>query len=368
MIKSWEYKAEYEHEKEEILAAVEEVLNSGCLILGSKVKKFEQDFADYCGTRYGVGVDNGTNAIFLALKALGIGENDEVITVSNTAVATVSAIVSAGAIPVFVDIEEDTFLMDTHKIERLITAQTKCILPVHLFGQCVDMDEVNRIAKQYRLRVIEDCAQSHGATYKNRKAGSMSDIAATSFYPTKILGTYGDGGMVLTNDEELYSKLTRLRFYGMDATGHALVHGYNCRLDEIHAAILLKKLRHIENYISQRRLLADHYNLLLKNTDLVLPVEKLDRKHAYYLYVVRHAKRDLVLSELKKKGIHLNIHYPRPIHMMDAYKNLHYKTGDLPVTERIANEIFSLPLYPSFSLEKLQVVTDSLQEIMTKIQ
>jgi len=241
LIKGWDYIAEYENEKEEIHSAIEEVLTSGCLVLGDKVKQFETKYANYCEVKFGVGVDNGTNAIFLALKALGIGENDEVITVSNTAVATVSAIVSAGASPVFVDVDETSFLMDTTKIEKAINSKTKCILPVHLYGQCVEMDEVNQIAKKYNLKVIEDCAQSHGATYNNSKAGSLSDIAATSFYPTKILGTYGDAGMVLMNNEDLYNKLLRLRFYGIDGLYNAIEHGYNSRLDEIHAAILLKK-------------------------------------------------------------------------------------------------------------------------------
>ena len=366
LIKGWEYLSEYENEKEEIHAAIEEVLSSGCLILGDKVKKFEADYAHYCEVKYGVGVDNGTNAIFLALKALGIGENDEVITVSNTAVATVSAIVSSGARPVFVDIEESSFLMDTTKIESVITSKTRCILPVHLFGQCVDMDEVNRIAKKYNLKVLEDCAQSHGATFKNHKAGSLSDIAATSFYPTKILGTYGDGGMVLTNNEELCNKLLRLRFYGMQETYNAVEHGYNCRLDEIHAAILLKKFNHLEDYINRRQYLANQYQLLLKGTSLILPFEIPERKHAYYLYVVRHAKRDLILEELKKMNIHLNIHYPRPIHTMEGYKNLNYKEDDFTVTEKAAKEIFSLPIYPSLTEEKQQFVADAINAIMIK--
>jgi dTDP-3-amino-2,3,6-trideoxy-4-keto-D-glucose/dTDP-3-amino-3,4,6-trideoxy-alpha-D-glucose/dTDP-2,6-dideoxy-D-kanosamine transaminase len=228
IIKGWEYWLEYENEKDEIHAAIQEVLNSGSLILGAKVKEFESKYANYCKVKYGVGVDNGTNAIFLALKAMGIGNNDEVITVSNTAVPTVSAIVSCGARPVFVDIDELSYLMDTTKIENALSSKTKCILPVHLFGQCVDMDEINRIAKLYHLKVLEDCAQSHGALYKDRKAGSCSDIAATSFYPTKILGTYGDAGMVMTNDEELYRRLRRLRVYGMEEKKNAEEHGKNC--------------------------------------------------------------------------------------------------------------------------------------------
>ncbi len=363
-LKGWDYLQEYEKEKEEILSAIEEVLASGHLILGSKVKKFEADYARYCEVKFGVGVDNGTNAIFLALKALGIGRNDEVITVSNTAIPTVSAIVSAGATPVFVDIDEASFLMDTTKIERAISSKTKCILPVHLFGQCVDMNEVNRIAKQHKLKVIEDCAQSHGAMYRGHKAGSLSDIAATSFYPTKILGTYGDGGMILTNKEEWYRILQRLRMYGMESTYNAVEHGYNCRLDEIHAAILLKKLGHIEDYLSIRRSLAESYNKLLKHTALQLPEELAYGKHSYYLYVVRHPQRDLIVEALKKKDIFLNIHYPCPIHLMQGYKYLNYKEGDLPVTEKIAKELFSLPIYPSFDKDSLHFVSEALHEVI----
>ncbi len=366
MIRGWDYLREYEEEKGEIFSAIEEVLTSGNLILGEKVKTFEARYADYCEFRYGVGVDNGTNAIFLALKALGIGENDEVITVSNTAVATISAIVTAGARPVFVDIEESSFLMDTSKIEDAVNSKTKCILPVHLFGQCADMDEINRIAKKYGLKVLEDCAQSHGAVYKNHKAGSLSDIAATSFYPTKILGTFGDGGMVLTNNEDLYKKMLRLRIYGMEQANYSTEHGYNCRLDEIHAAILLKKLNHLPEYLFKRRKLAERYNMLLNDTSLLLPVELDYGKHSYYLYVVRHSERDLILTELKNNDIFLNIHYPNPIHLMQGYNHLNYKQGDLPVTEKIAKELFSLPLYPSLNFEKQQYISDTIHEIMIK--
>jgi dTDP-3-amino-2,3,6-trideoxy-4-keto-D-glucose/dTDP-3-amino-3,4,6-trideoxy-alpha-D-glucose/dTDP-2,6-dideoxy-D-kanosamine transaminase len=363
-MKGWDYKREYEQEKHEILSAIEEVLGSGQLILGDKVKKFEATYARYCEVKFGVGVDNGTNAIFLALKALGIGRNDEVITVSNTAIPTVSAIVSAGATPVFIDIDEASFLMDTTKIERAISSKTKCILPVHLFGQCVDMNEVNRIAKQHNLKVIEDCAQSHGAMYRGHKAGSLSDIAATSFYPTKILGTFGDAGMVLTSDEELYKKLLRLRFYGMESTYYVVEHGYNCRLDEIHAAILLKKLDHIQDYLNKRRLLAQQYHTLLNDTGLILPAEMLYGKHSYYLYVVRHPQRDLIVEALKKKDIFLNIHYPCPIHLMQGYKYLNYKEGDLPVTEKMAKELFSLPIYPSFDDDKQHLLSEAIHEVM----
>jgi len=363
-IKVWDYIKEYHEEKKEILAAIEEVLESGWLILGQKVKTFENQYSEYCGVKYTVGVDNGTNAIFLALKAIGIGEGDEVITVSNTAIPTVSAIVSTGATPVFVDILEESFLMDTSKLEGLITDRTKCILPVHLFGQCADMDKINEISKKYNLFVIEDCAQSHGAIYKGKIAGSIGNLSTTSFYPTKILSTYGDGGAISTNDENLYKKLLRLRFYGAEKTYYAIEHGYNSRLDEMHAAILLTKLTKLDKYIARRRELAANYNILLKDSGLILPKEMEYGKHAYYIYVVRHEKRDFILEELKKNDILLNISYPWPIHTMSGYQYLGYKEGDLPITERMAKEIFSLPMYPSLTNEEQHIVCDRLKEIM----
>lgn len=366
-IKVWDYLNEYNKEKKEILAAIEEVLESGWLILGQKVKTFEEKYSEYCGVKYTVSVDNGTNAIFLALKAIGVGEGDEVITVSNTAIPTVSAIVSTGATPVFVDILEASFLMDTSKIENVITNRTKCILPVHLFGQCVDMDAVNRIATEHNLFVIEDCAQSHGAIYKGKIAGSMGHLSTTSFYPTKILSTYGDGGAISTNDDSLYKKLLRLRFYGAEKTYYAIEHGYNSRLDELHASILLTKLPKLNNYIARRRELAANYNILLKDSGLILPKEMDYGQHAYYIYVVRHEKRDFILEELKKNDILLNISYPWPIHTMTGYQCLGYKEGDLPVTEQMAKEIFSLPMYPSLSDEEQYKVCKCLLSIIDTI-
>ncbi len=357
MIKVWDYLKEYGDEKEEIQAAIESVLSSGWLILGEQVKAFEKAFAGYCGVSYGVGVNSGTDALFLALKALNIGPGDEVITVPNTAVPTVSAIVSAGAVPVFVDIDPHTYLMDTSLLEKAITAKTKCILPVHLYGQMVHMDEVNAVAQKYSLAVLEDCAQSHGAEFNRKKAGSLSTLAAFSFYPTKVLGGYGDGGMVVTDDEALYKKLLRLRFYGMEKTYYALEHGYNSRLDELHAAILLKKLTHLDAYIDRRRAIADRYDALLSGTPLVLPHRDPRGRHVFYLYVCRHAKRDEIISRLAQQKIFLNVSYPWPVHTMDAYRYLGYAEGSFPRTEAAAKEIFSLPMYPSLSEdEQLRVI------------
>lgn len=359
----WGYLKEYEETKEELLKAVTEVFESGTLILGQKVRDFEQAYSDYIGVKHGVGCDNGTNAIMLALKALEIGEGDEVITVSNTAIPTVSAIVSAGANPVFVDIDPETYLMDVTKIEAAITPRTKAIFPVHLYGQCVDMDPLLDIAKKHHLYVVEDCAQAHGSEYKGRKAGSMGDISTTSFYPTKILGGYGDGGMMSTNDETLAQRLRRLRFYGAETTYYANEHGYNSRLDELQAALLLTKLPKIEQYIHRRREIAALYQEGLKGTELILPKEASYGRHAYYLYVVRHPNRDEIIKKLRENNIHVNISYPWPIHTMKGYEYLGWKAGDLPETESAANEIFSLPMYPSLTNEEVARVIEVLRTL-----
>jgi len=366
-IKVWDYLSEYKSEKKEIEQAIEEVLTSGYLILGEKVKGFEEAFSSFCGVNFGIGVDNGTDALFLSLKALNIGEGDEVITVANTAVPTVSAITATGAKAVFVDVNPQTYLIDCDKIEAVISPRTKCLLPVHLFGQCADMRRINEIAEKFNLFVLEDCAQSHGAEFEGKKAGSMSDLAAFSFYPTKILGGFGDGGMVITNNSTLAEKLRRLRFYGMEKTYYSLEQGYNSRLDELHASILLKKLVHLDDYIARRRFLASEYDRKLQNTSLILPVESEGRKHAYYLYVVRHPERDTIIAELKKREIFVNISYPWPIHTMPGFSGLGYKQGDLPVTEKLANEIFSLPMYPSLTGNEQRDVVDSLLDILKQL-
>lgn len=360
----WSYLKEYAETKEEIKKAIDEVFESGILILGPKGKEFESEYAKYHSVKYGIGCDNGTNAIVLALHALGIGPGDEVITVSNTAIPTVSAIVTVGATPVFVDINPKTYLMDVTQIESVITDRTKCILPVHLFGQCVDMDVVLDIAKRHNLYILEDVAQGQGAEYKGRKAGSMGDISTTSFYPTKILGGYGDGGMVLTNSEVLNAKVRRLRFYGAEKTYYAIEHGYNSRLDEVQASILLTKLPKLDKYVARRREIAILYNELLADTDLILPTEADYGKHAYYLYVVRHPRRDEIMEKLRENDIFVNISYPWPIHTMTGYQYLGYKVGDLPETESAAKEIFSLPMYPSLTNEEIMIVSNVIHSII----
>ena len=363
----WAYLNEYAETKEEILKAVTDVFESGILILGPKGKEFEAEYAKYIGTEYAVGCDNGTNAIILGLKALGIGEGDEVITVSNTAIPTVSAIVTCGATPVFVDIDPKTYLMDVTKIEAAITPKTKCILPVHLFGQAVNMGPLMEIAKKHNLLVFEDCAQGQGTRYQGNIVGSIGNASSTSFYPTKILGGYGDGGMVNTNSKEVDAELRRLRFYGAEKTYYAIEHGYNSRLDEIHASILLTKLPKLEQYIDRRREIAGLYNELLADTGLTLPVEAGYGRHAYYLYVVRHPKRDIIMEKLRENNIFVNISYPWPIHTMKGYQYLGWKEGQLPETEAAAKEIFSLPMYPSLTNEQVKRVSEVLHIIMREI-
>jgi aminotransferase EvaB len=360
----WECVQEYEAERSEILAVVDGVFRSGRLILGPNVEKFEEEFAAYCGVEFGVGVDNATNGLFLALKALGIGAGDEVITVSNTAVPTVSAIVAAGAAPRFVDIERGTYLMDVSRIEQALTSRTRCILPVHLFGQMVDMKAVNDFARAHGLFVIEDCSQSHGAALDGRKAGAWSDLSVYSFYPTKPLGAYGDGGMVLTGDIKLRDKLRRLRFYGMDKTYCAEEDGYNSRLDEVQAAILRAKMKRLDHYIDRRQHLARRYETKLAKTSLQLPLTASGRRHVFYIYVCRHPQRERIIRGLAERNITVNISYPWPIHTMRAYARLGYNEGDLPETEAAAREIFSLPMFPHLSEFDQDRVCEAMKDIL----
>lgn len=366
MIKVWDYLREYHAEKHEVEEAISQVMESGMLILGTNVRNFEAAFARYCGCEHGVGVNSGTDALFLALRALDIGPGAEVITVANTAVPTVSAIQAAGASARFVDIDPHTYLMNTAQLEAAVTADTRCILPVHLFGQCVDMDAVHKVAKRHSLSVIEDCAQAHGARNKGRIAGSMSTLSAFSFYPTKILGGYGDGGMILASSPELDASCRRLRFYGMDKQYYSLEQGYNSRLDELHAALLLRKLAHLDTYIARRQQLAELYYRELADTALGLPAVATGNVHSYYLFVCRHPQRDFILQYLRERDILLNISYPWPIHTMPAFAQLGYQTGDLPETERAAQEIFSLPMFPSLRDEEVLQTCSALKDALAQ--
>jgi aminotransferase EvaB len=362
-IRVWEYLAEYADEREDVLAAVDRVFSSGTLILGESVKNFEIEFASFCKSADAVGVDNATNGLFLALKALDIGPGDEVITVSNTAVPTVSAIEKAGAITKFVDIEPVSCLMDVSQLEKVITSKTKAVIPVHLYGQCVDMTSLMKICTSKKIHVIEDCSQSHGATHQGQPCGSIGDLGVFSFYPTKPLGGFGDGGMITCSSNFLADRLRSLRFYGMKDTYYAEEQGYNSRLDEVHAEILRFKLGRFWDYIDRRRKIAARYTSALVGTNLTLPSINKDNSHVYYVYVARHVNRDQIISALKKSDIHLNISYPFPIHLMRGYAHLGGKVGDFPETEKAAKEIFSLPMFPSLSEQNQDLVCAALKDI-----
>ncbi|AUS77271.1 DegT/DnrJ/EryC1/StrS family aminotransferase [Actinoalloteichus sp. AHMU CJ021] len=364
----WDYLPEYDNEREDILDAVETVFRSGQLVLGKSVLGFEREFAAYHGVGHCVGLDNGTNAVKLGLQALGVGPGDEVITVSNTAAPTVVAIDAVGATPVFVDVDPDTYLMDTDQVAAAITGRTRCLLPVHLYGQCVDMAPLERLAAEHGLLVLEDCAQAHGARHHGRVAGSMGDAAAFSFYPTKVLGAYGDGGATITPGEEVARRLRRLRYYGMEETYYVVeTPGHNSRLDEVQAEILRRRLTRLDSYVAGRRAVADRYAEALADTDLVLPRVAEGNDHVYYVYVVRHPARDEILAALREHDIQLNISYPWPVHTMTGFAHLGYGTGQLPVTERVAEEIFSLPMYPSLPRAVQDRVIEVLRDVLRRV-
>jgi dTDP-3-amino-2,3,6-trideoxy-4-keto-D-glucose/dTDP-3-amino-3,4,6-trideoxy-alpha-D-glucose/dTDP-2,6-dideoxy-D-kanosamine transaminase len=357
----WDYLEEYSAGREEVLAVVDRVFSSGRLILGSEVARFEERFSAFSGARFGVGVNSGTDALFLALKALGIAPGDEVITVSNTAVPTVAAIRAAGGSPVFVDVEEDTFLMDAGRIEAALTPRTRGLIPVHLCGQAADMGPILELARQKGLWVVEDCAQAAGALYHGRPVGSFGAIGAFSFYPTKVLGGFGDGGMAVTSSPELEARLRRLRFYGMEGGYYAEEEGYNSRLDELQAALLDFRLDKLEAETARRRRLAGLYDSALAGMgDIRVPVLKPDRDHQYYLYTICTGKRDGLKEHLAQAGIESRINYPTPIHLMRGYSFLGYREGALPVTERLSREILSLPMHPNLKEEGLWRIVEAI--------
>jgi len=360
-IKNWDYLREYKKLRDDILKNIDAVLSSGQLILGERVRTFEKDFSEYCGASFGIGVNSGTDALIIGLRALGIGPGDEVITVSNTAVPTVAAIRAIGAKPRFVDIDPDTYLMDVNLVEKKITKKTKCILPVHLYGHSVDMAPLMKVARRHNLRVLEDCAQSHGSMYNKKMTGSIADVGAFSFYPTKLLGTYGDGGIIVTNNKKFADHSRMIRMYGMKGSYYSEIEGINSRLDEIHAAILCVKLKYIDSDIKKRNKIANYYISNLKDLDITLPQVKKGCTHGYYLFVVRTKKRDELLNYLRAQGIETRIHFPVPIHLMRGYKFLGYKKGDLPVTERLSKEILSLPMHPHLKEKELERIVKAIR-------
>lgn len=352
--------------KADIDAAISRVLNGGRYILGEETRAFEGEFAGYIGVAHGIGVGNGTEALHIALAACGVQRGDEVITVSHTAVATVAAIELTGAIPVFVDIEPDFYTMNPEAIEVAITPKTKAIVPVHLYGQPTDMNPILEVARNHDIYVVEDCAQAHGAKYHDRIVGSWGDIACFSFYPTKNLGALGDGGMVVTDNHDLSNRVRLLREYGWAERYVSHIPGWNTRLDEIQAAILRVKLRHLDDDNRKRHQIAGLYKRELSGASLTLPEERDGVTHAYHLYVIRSGERDSLQAFLKIKDIGSLLHYPVPIHLQPAYRGRLAAGKGLPETERAAREVLSLPMYPELTEEEIMMVVSTVKEFMEK--
>jgi dTDP-4-amino-4,6-dideoxygalactose transaminase len=346
--------AQYRVIGSEINDAISAVLQKGDFILGDAVTLFEQEFADFCGVRYAVGVDSGTTALELSLRGLGIGPGDEVITVANSFIASALAISHARAKPVLVDADPQTFTIDIARLECSITPRTRAIIPVHLYGHTADMDPILELARSRDLMVIEDACQAHGARYKGKRVGSLGHAAAFSFYPGKNLGAYGDAGMVVTNDPELFTALRRLRNYGQDQKYIHLIPGYNHRLDTLQAAALRVKLRHLDEWNAARVRHAGAYEELLENAPVVTPKATDYAEAVWHLYVVRSPNRDRLKDRLERDGIITGIHYPVPIHLQPAYRDLGYEKGDFPITEAYANQVLSLPMYPELSYPDIE--------------
>ncbi|MGI9146848.1 MAG: DegT/DnrJ/EryC1/StrS family aminotransferase [Chloroflexota bacterium] len=354
--------AQFQPIKHEVMRAIEDVLGDMHLFLGPNTHAFEEEFAAYCGVPFCVAVANGTDALHLALRAAGVGQGDEVITVAHTFFATTEAIVMAGATPVYVDIDPRTFTMDVSQIEARITPRTKAIMPVHLYGQMADMDPIMDIAARYDLVVVEDAAQAHGAEYTGRRAGSIGQLGAFSFYYSKNLGAYGESGAVVTSDPELARRLRLYRDHGSEQRYHHLEFGFNSRMDEIQAAVLRIKLRHLESWNVQRRQHAAVYDRLLANTNVALPATAPGRTHIYYVYVVRSADRDGLQQALAEHDIGTAIHFPIPNHLQAASRRLGYHETDLPHTEQAAREVLSIPMYPELTGDQLEWIAACISQ------
>jgi len=356
-------KAQYETISSEVTAAIQAVIDSTAFAGGPFVERFEQEFAKFCGCQYAVGVGNGTDALWLALVGLGIGPGDEVITVPNTFIATAEAISLTGARPVFVDVCEDTCNMDPELLEGAITARTKAVIPVHLYGQCADMEPIMAIARRHGLYVIEDACQAHGATYKGRMAGSMGDAGCFSFYPGKNLGAYGEAGAVVTNDPDLAARIRMLRDHGQRQKYYHAEVGWNARMDGIQAAILSVKLRYLPEWNQARRRHAQAYKALLDGADgIKAPTEASYGTCVYHIYCVRTRQRDKVLRYLAANGVNCGIHYPVPIHLQDAYKDLGLGPGSFPIAEGLASQILSLPMYAELTQQQVEFVAEQVRK------
>lgn len=345
----------------EVLPAIESVIRRAAFILGDEVHEFEEKFADYCDTDYCVSVASGTEAIHLALRAVGVGPGDEVITAGNSFVATTYAISHAGAMPVLVDINSTDHNMNVELIERAITTRTKAIVPVHLYGQPADMDAIRKLADKHGLKIIEDAAQAHGADYKGKRTGSFGDAGCFSFYPGKNLGAYGDGGAVVTKDPKVADRLRLLRNYGQRQKNvHSLL-AFNSRLDTVQAAVLLVKLPYLDDWNNQRRKAADQYRQHLQDSELVLPVENEGCRHVYHLFVAKHDQRDQLVAHLKEQQIFCGIHYPLPLHHAEPYDSVRTIPRNLPVCSQLADKIFSLPMFPGITEEQILRISEAVK-------
>ena len=361
-------RAQYATIRHEVLAAFDDVLDSMQLFFGPRTQAFEQEFATYCGCRYGISLSNGTDALILALRACGIGAGDEVITVANTFIATVEAIAQVGATPVFVDIEPDTYTLNWRQLEQALTPRTRAIIPVHLFGHPVDMQPVLDFARAHGLRVIEDASQAHGATYQGQLVGSLGDIGCFSFYFSKNLGAYGEAGICVTNDENLARSIRLLRDHGSRIRYQHEILGVNARMDELQAAVLQVKLPHLEQWNAARRAHAQRYTAQLQDIVEAIPVERAWAKHVYYVYVVQVPHRNQFRQALEREGIATGIHYPTPIHLQPACAQYGYKRGMLPVTEAACERIVSLPMYAELTEQQIdQVIRAIKNNIVTRV-
>lgn len=352
---------QYKMYQEEYENKALKVLRKGWYILGEETEKFEKEYASYTGTKYSLGIDNGLNALVLAFRALNIGPGDEVIVQGNTFIATVMGITKNGAVPIFV--EPDKFYnIDIEKIEEKITEKTKAICIVHLYGQATKMDKVLELCKKYNLKLVEDCAQAHGAEFNGQKVGSFGDIGCFSFYPGKNLGCFGDGGAITTNDEEIYKRIKMLRSYGSEKKYHHIEVGYNARLDELQAGLLRVKLSHLSELTKERENIVQRYLTEIKNPLIKLPKLRENCTHVWHLFVVKVEDRDKFQKYLEENGVGTVIHYPIPPHLSEAYKYLRYKVGDYPITEDYANTVVSLPLYNGMAKEEIDYVIEKINE------
>ncbi len=358
-------KRQYHSIKEEVNSAIQDVLENQAFILGPQVKEFEGLFALYCNTNHAIGVSSGTDALLLALKSLGIGDGDEVITTPFTFFATVESICNVGAKPVFADIDPETYNIRPDSIEKAISKKTKAIIPVHLYGQCADMDPILKIAKNNDLRVVEDSAQSVGAEYKDRKSGSIGDLGCFSFFPSKNLGGMGDGGMVTCNSKELEELVHMLRIHGGRPKNYHAALGINGRLDTIQASILIKKLAHLDDWCDKRRQKASYYTEKMKGFDLVTPKIMGFNKHVFHQYVIRVKERDRLMEYLIANNIGCAVYYPVPQHLQECLTELGYKEGDMPVTEMAAKETLALPVFPEITQEEQDYVIGSVKDFFS---